>query len=179
MYVISKLTAGVAMATVVVGATLAVTSPASANTYDLNFTDTHGDVADLVLTTAGAYGTVLSITGTFDSLSVSETSFAGSDQQIYSAGPFVDYPGIAWTNGIGDYNLYWTNPSHSFSTPGPYGVCYVGSCNETSGFYRLTSGTVNGVSLTPLPSTWTMLIAGFLGLGFFASRGTKKSFAAA
>jgi len=28
---------------------------------------------------------------------------------------------------------------------------------------------------TPLPSTWTMLIAGFLGLGFFAYRGSKKS----
>lgn len=31
---------------------------------------------------------------------------------------------------------------------------------------------------TPLPSTWTMLIAGFLGLGFFAYHGTKKSAAA-
>ena len=27
---------------------------------------------------------------------------------------------------------------------------------------------------TPLPSTWTMLIAGFAGLGFFAYRGSKK-----
>jgi hypothetical protein len=27
---------------------------------------------------------------------------------------------------------------------------------------------------TPLPSTWTMLIAGFAGFGFFAYRGTKK-----
>lgn len=31
---------------------------------------------------------------------------------------------------------------------------------------------------TPLPSTWSMLIAGFAGLGFFAYRGTKKSSAA-
>jgi hypothetical protein len=31
---------------------------------------------------------------------------------------------------------------------------------------------------TPLPSTWTMLIAGFVGLGFFAYRGTRKSAAA-
>jgi hypothetical protein len=28
---------------------------------------------------------------------------------------------------------------------------------------------------TPLPATWTMLIAGFAGLGFFAYRGSKKS----
>ncbi len=31
---------------------------------------------------------------------------------------------------------------------------------------------------TPLPSTWTMLIAGFVGLGFVAYRGTKKGAAA-
>ncbi len=31
---------------------------------------------------------------------------------------------------------------------------------------------------TPLPSTWTMLIASFLGLGFFAYRGSKKNSAA-
>jgi hypothetical protein len=32
-----------------------------------------------------------------------------------------------------------------------------------------------GFAATPLPSTWTMLIAGFVGLGFFAYRGTKKN----
>lgn len=31
---------------------------------------------------------------------------------------------------------------------------------------------------TPLPSTWTMLIAGFVGFGFFAYRGSKKNAAA-
>jgi hypothetical protein len=34
------------------------------------------------------------------------------------------------------------------------------------------------VAATPLPSTWTMLIAGFAGLGFFAYRGSKKNAAA-
>jgi len=38
--------------------------------------------------------------------------------------------------------------------------------------------STSNVSATPLPSTWTMLIAGFIGLGFFASRGTKKGSAA-
>jgi len=33
----------------------------------------------------------------------------------------------------------------------------------------------NAVTATPLPSTWTMLIAGFVGLGFFARRGSKKN----
>jgi hypothetical protein len=41
-------------------------------------------------------------------------------------------------------------------------------------------GAFDNVQLTatPLPSTWTMLIAGFVGLGFFAYRGTKKNAAA-
>ena len=39
-------------------------------------------------------------------------------------------------------------------------------------------GFTVGVSSTPLPSTWTMLIAGFVGLGFFAYRGSKRDFAA-
>lgn len=30
------------------------------------------------------------------------------------------------------------------------------------------------VTMTPLPSTWTMLIAGFVGLGFFGFHGSKK-----
>ena len=34
------------------------------------------------------------------------------------------------------------------------------------------------VSANPLPSTWTMLIAGFVGFGFLAYRGTKKGSAA-
>jgi len=40
-------------------------------------------------------------------------------------------------------------------------------------------GNVAVVGATPLPSTWTMLIAGFLGLGFFAYRGSKKKNGAA
>jgi hypothetical protein len=39
-------------------------------------------------------------------------------------------------------------------------------------------GFTVGVAATPLPSTWTMLIAGFIALGFFAYRGTKQGSAA-
>jgi hypothetical protein len=38
--------------------------------------------------------------------------------------------------------------------------------------------TSNGAVVTPLPPAWTMLIAGFVGLGFFAYRGGKKESAA-
>jgi hypothetical protein len=37
---------------------------------------------------------------------------------------------------------------------------------------------LNETVVAPLPSTWTMLIAGFLGLAFFAYRGPKKDIGA-
>jgi hypothetical protein len=61
------------------------------------------------------------------------------------------------------------------------------SLGVTSGMYTWSWGTGDdagsfvldvGVTATPLPSTWTMLIAGFAGLGFFAYRGSKKNGAA-
>jgi hypothetical protein len=35
------------------------------------------------------------------------------------------------------------------------------------------------LATTPLPSTWLMLLSGFVGLGLFAYRGTKKGSATA
>ena len=45
-------------------------------------------------------------------------------------------------------------------------------------FTMMESIGYDPVTATPLPSTWTMLIAGFVGLGFFAYRGSKKNAAA-
>jgi hypothetical protein len=66
------------------------------------------------------------------------------------------------------------------TTGGPYVVNgSVGpstTYDYTSEFPTIT--LVSSVTTTPLPPTWTMLIAGFVGLGFFAYRGTKKDAAA-
>jgi len=60
--------------------------------------------------------------------------------------------------GIAD-SLGFNNP------PGYY--------NDNTGYFTVS---VTGESAAaPLPSTWTMLIAGFVGLGFFAHRGSKKN----
>ena len=48
--------------------------------------------------------------------------------------------------------------------------------NNPPGYYNDNTGSFQvNISATPLPSTWTMLIAGFLGLGFFAYRGSKRA----
>ena len=51
-----------------------------------------------------------------------------------------------------------------------------GACNQSMAFIGAGQGFV--ANPTPLPSTWTMLIAGFVGLGFLAYRRTKKNTAA-
>jgi hypothetical protein len=48
------------------------------------------------------------------------------------------------------------------------------SVNDPAYTY-LDNVSLTATTATPLPSTWTMLIAGFLGLGFFAYRGAKKN----
>jgi len=53
--------------------------------------------------------------------------------------------------------------------------------NRDGVYYDDSTGLTLSISSTPLPSTWLMMLSGFVGLGFFAYRGTKKriAFAAA
>jgi hypothetical protein len=46
--------------------------------------------------------------------------------------------------------------------------------NDPPGYYNDNTGSFQvSITATPLPPTWTMLLIGFAGLGFFAYRGTK------
>ena len=58
--------------------------------------------------------------------------------------------------------------------------CTSGGCffNDTLAAFVNTPVT-SSITPTPLPSAWTMLITGFIGLGFFAYRGSKKTSTAA
>lgn len=48
--------------------------------------------------------------------------------------------------------------------------------NNPPGYYNDNTGSFSvSITATPLPSTWTMLIAGFVGLGLFAYRRSNKS----
>jgi hypothetical protein len=72
------------------------------------------------------------------------------------------------------------------NSPNQYDVWTDFSGMTESGSNTLTFDVVNyaytgpnpsglNVEFTPLPSTCTMMIAGFIGLGFFAYRGAKKN----
>jgi hypothetical protein len=79
-------------------------------------------------------------------------------------------------------NMNWTLVTYSFVTLAPE-TAYL-SFDTTYG-YNSGGIMISDVSIsssaslaTPLPSTWTMLFAGFVGLGFFAYRGSNKKAAA-
>ena len=63
------------------------------------------------------------------------------------------------------------------------GVDYLLSCTSSGGCFFTENGvtyaiTGGSVTETPLPSTWFMLLGGFVGFGFFAYRGMKNNSAA-
>ena len=97
------------------------------------------------------------------------SSYAGSDNLLYYPGPtYVDFGGISFftANNPEAWNIYF----NSYTGLLDYLSNPVGYPNS------LRISFV--VSETPLPSTWLMLLSGFVGLGFFAYRGTKKNSAA-
>jgi hypothetical protein len=74
-----------------------------------------------------------------------------------------------------EFNNPLTSPGIDALVPGQFDVRVGGwECNNNC--RDITGG--EAVSATPLPATWTMLIAGFVGLGFVAYRGSKKNAAA-
>jgi hypothetical protein len=89
---------------------------------------------------------------------------AGGPSIEYSGGPITSCPvnGVCGAEGNGTIEFLGTFSSISWTNP------------QFENWYGFTVG----VASTPLPSTWTMLIAGFIALGFFAYRGTKKGSAA-
>jgi hypothetical protein len=85
---------------------------------------------------------------------------------------FAVAPGPGLANGdfgAGQVNVWYCGPVCS----PPVGLGYT-DYSYLTGF----SPIFNLTATTPLPSTWIMLLSGFVGLGYFAYRGTKKNAAA-
>jgi hypothetical protein len=122
----------------------------------------------------------------------------GTNNNIFGFGP-TDTESITKTGG-GAFNLnsidlaisfYDSNPTELITINGTpllitqtlttymlnlNGVSQVNISGVASGTgYWLADNVTFNVAVTPLPSTWTLLIAGFLGLGFVAYRGTKET----
>ena len=160
--------------------------PASASVFDLSFTGT-GISGNLVLSLAagsspytvvgvdaGSYvdvgGTTYTITGV--------TTYAGDDQKAYfpasSSVGYVDFPGISVSFGSGDaLNLFAFSPTS-------YGVLLkdqnaIGD-PFTGPYYAVTVSDT--APSAPEASTWAMMLIGFAGLGFVATRRRRTPIAA-
>jgi hypothetical protein len=104
------------------------------------------------------------VTGQVDNIVYYPTALAG--------GHILDDFGLGIVLGNGyDLTIGAAN-----ANPGLYNANCCGSNNPIYS-YPLVSFDLGPVAATPLPSTWTMLIAGFAGLGFFAYRRARKSVA--
>jgi hypothetical protein len=102
------------------------------------------------------------------------------DNVFYTSPQHLDGEGLSVILSNGYYaNISantggYTGPTDTlygyFLVEGFLGGPYCSVCVGQSGPF-----TVAEVAQTPLPSTWTMLVAGFIGLGLFAFSGAKKS----
>jgi hypothetical protein len=104
------------------------------------------------------------LTASFDFLNAVPVIVAGGPSAEYQGSTIVTgtnactSPDVCGAEGNGTIeflgtfqSISWTNPTQEF-------------------WYGFTVG----VAQTPLPSTWTMLIAGFMGLGFLSYMGSRK-----
>ena len=100
-----------------------------------------------------------------------------------NVGPFmnaVQFPLVGVFNVGSPWSIFVIGSADTVTVPAGATELYLGlpdalGFNNPPGYYNDNTGffTVD-VSATPLPSTWTMLIVGFAGLGFIAHRAGKK-----
>ena len=181
-----------ALATVILStAALLVHAPAAqASTYLFQGSLTLNGpiVVSLDITTGAPAGAGLAITGVTGTVLGDAVTLLGNlavppsfntspdgewyyDNVLYPAsnspyGTVFDNPGLLVLNTV-------TNTDVNIFSPGN-GAPYI--LGQSPG--QQQENLFGTLAATPLPSTWTMLIAGFLGLGFLAYRGSNTGTAA-
>ncbi len=177
---------------------------ASAEVYDWTFVDNLGSlVASGTLTTGSpvivdvpgaetvspvlsASGSILGVDGfTAESLALygSYTTPLGYntvdgqtyDNAVYASVPYIDGNGLEFTGGTsGEYYNIFNNVNTGYYSPGNYP-------NNDVIWNNLgpTPGGTFSITAVPEPSTWTMMLLGFIGIGFFGYRAAKGAAAAA
>ena len=165
---------------------------ANAGTYDFDFS-----TADSLFSATGAITTANSLDaiGGYDVLSISGTIFGPGfgptgavialapnpsqpyptnnpiyqyDNVYFPGGPApFDANGILFTAGGYDYNLYSDGPMAYLSTDNPAGAYFPGAS------IAFSDPVQDSVMSAPEPSTWALILLGFVGLGLAARRKTR------
>jgi hypothetical protein len=164
----------------------ATAAPASATTYDWTLTQTPPPIPEFSeftyigsgTLTVNANDVITAVTGTLTDTATGVTMSAGlgvgGDDKLFPTGGFgtgglLDLSGLSIEFGnSADVNITFDQTISGFN--------YYFENNENAGV-----GSFTATEVTPLPSTWVLMIAGLVGLGFLATRWTKQSngFAAA
>lgn len=176
------------------GALLLIASAAQASIFDLSFSgsDATGSVSgtlqiDATLTATPGQYTLNSISGQVSDSAIAGgpftltglfSSYAGADNFFfYPTQPYVSYGGLSFTTvGGGDFNL-------GLGGSGPFGGYLFNAsllnlsgnaqANTLAGSTSLSEFTVT--EAVPEPSTWAMMILGFVGVGYMTYRRRKQS----
>ena len=188
MFVLNKLIVRVAFAAALVAGAAFMALPANAVTINwtlsgVTFDD--GGTASGTFSTDSTNGNLLTynITTTLGS-TLGGAVYDSTTSFIFCNNCDTANSFLTIINGYSRYiELAFVNPLTSLGVdslvPGNLSNNLLGSweCNNCSLFRNVVSGEAfSGV--TPLPSTWLMLLSGFVGLGFLAYRGTNKNVAA-
>ena len=120
----------------------------------------------------GGGGPILfSITISSTSIVVNDSSFAGTYCCSFNGLYFIN-------ETVSPFPSYVLDPS-SVLTGGTPAISIVGNTLEVNwAGESFPPDSQLVLDFTPLPSTWLMLLSGFVGFGFFAYRGMKKNAAA-
>jgi PEP-CTERM motif len=163
---------------------------ANAATYDFDFSTT-----DSVFTAAGAITTADTpdAVGGYDVLSISGTisgpgggtialepnpsqpfadptpTFTYDNVYFPTAVTQVDYYGLLFSAGGYDYNLFSYGATYYLSSDNPAGVYIPGEPGTFSDPVQTAAATS-----APEPSTWALMLLGFVGLGLAARRRTRR-----
>ena len=120
--------------------------------------------------------------GTYTNTLSPSVNLCPTDNLLFtSSDPVLDGNGIVFVGSSlpsnSKYFSIWGNGPGNYSYFNNYDAAPTGN-NYYAGGSTSFSAELIGTVATPLPSTWTMLIAGFVGFGFFAYRGSKNRSAA-
>lgn len=93
----------------------------------------------------------------------------------------IEYPGASFISDNGAVNSLvptLVSNAQNGSLPAFYGLGEVVDPGNNQGLVFEVGGRINTSLASPLPSTWTMMLIGFAGLGLLAYRGAKNRFTA-
>jgi hypothetical protein len=185
---------GLTTVAVVAAALFSYALPAQASTYLFTGSLSQGGpiAVSLDITTGVTEGVGLAITGVTGTVLGDAVTILGAvaDPPNYNTSPDGEwyYDNVLYPTFNSPYGTVFDNPGllllntvtntdvniFSAGNGAPY-ILGQSPGQHQENLYESLTATNGSLATTPLPSTWTMLIAGFVSLGFFAYRGTKKN----